>query len=136
MQNQLESSKLRDFLLTQGIWEPEVRHVGLYVAPRSHVIDGRDRVPVYSPPSPFTNVPAIDETNQQQRLYDVLQQAATLPTDQQLSKSTTMRVMLARPIKHLTLRLGAMDWWAWTDDPGTCENKQQLGLDPAAGTGD
>lgn len=47
----------------------------------------------------------------------------------------TARAMRARPITHLTLRLGRRDWWTWADFPDSTDSTTHLGLDPAFGDG-
>ncbi|KAH7390837.1 hypothetical protein DE146DRAFT_791052 [Phaeosphaeria sp. MPI-PUGE-AT-0046c] len=48
---------------------------------------------------------------------------------------SAMRVMLASPLTHLTLRIQHSDWWTWTDDPSSSEAMHLLGLDPSVGDG-
>jgi hypothetical protein len=50
-------------------------------------------------------------------------------------KKASARIMVARPLAHLTLRLGTQDWWTWTDHSATKDTNEHLGLDPTCGDG-
>lgn len=130
----LEGNILENTLLGQDRWCPLERHKGVYVAPRQFKINGRN-TDISTPSSSFNFalVPA-DKEVEQQRLSDVLRTSA-IPPGEHFPWSSSMRVRLAKPLVHLTLRLGCMDWWTWSDHPNNTDVDKQLALDPAAGDG-
>ncbi|KAH8723201.1 hypothetical protein GQ44DRAFT_710755 [Phaeosphaeriaceae sp. PMI808] len=132
-----KGSRLYQYLHRGSTWQVEARHKGAYVAPRRYKSNKKPRAMVEFPASfNFTLVPA--ETNQPR---PVLSQILGLyPRQVTLTRSpppwsSKMRVTLAKPLAHLTLRLEHHDWWTWGDHPDSTNPLQQLGLDPTMGDG-
>lgn len=126
----LEGNKMADYLTT---WRAKERHQGAVIAPRfyqetRHIYPGnvlqsfnfglmsvtpcKDGVPVSLATSPHFYP--------QRKLND--------------PGFSTNRVMVARPITRLTIRMSRTDWWTWADYPSSTA-VNQLGLDPAFGDG-
>lgn len=139
-QTALEGGMLHNYIHHDKSWQPEERHKGVYVAPRSYKLDrGTPRAMVWFPDS-FNHalVPGDKEYPRHflsHALGNHIGRLEHYPHGNQPLWSSAMRVMLARPITHLTLRIQHQDWWTWTDDPNSPDELQHLGLDPSVGNG-
>jgi hypothetical protein len=136
----LESGELHRYIHNDGGWQPQERHKSVYVAPKSYQTDRGHRSALSRFPSSFNHVLVRGEKEyprhflsyalgRNQRLRDSPLLVRGIPWD------SAMRVMLARPITHLTLRIQHQDWWTWTDDPNSSDELHHLGLDPSVGNG-
>lgn len=135
-QASLEGPKLANYLKT---WRAQDRSKGAVVAPRFYQ-ESRSRYPGAVVQS--FNFGLLDNSTGR-----VLVDGDKLGLEHKgsfysskLSRTSsqtrsTARVMSARPLTHLTLRLSRKDWWTWTDLPTSTDTDQQLGLDPACGDG-
>jgi hypothetical protein len=135
----LESGNLHNYIHNNKSWQPQERHKSVYVAPRTYQTDRFPRVMncmLYS----FNHalVPGDKEyprhflSHALGKDQDLLQ---NYPPGRQPPWDSAMRVMLARPITHMTLRIQHQDWWTWTDDPNSSDELHHLGLDPSVGNG-
>ena len=136
----LEGNSLSDYIVRKGVWCPVARHKGVYVAPLSYKVSPeRPRIDSkHLQPSVSFMLLNADIDVPTKRLTDALRDASPRwhhRSGSNAPQSTAMRVTLARPLTHLTLRLKHTDWWTWTDAPNSIEGHRQLGLDPAVGDG-
>lgn len=132
MQAQLEGDELHRFLFGRESWNLETRNKGVYIAP-SFLHYAKSLIPPYTLVKPARTTP-----DRYIRLSDALRNAPSIPEVGEFPPGvfdSPLRVMLARPICHLTLRLNAKSWWTWTDDPNASNDTNQLGLDPTLGDG-
>jgi hypothetical protein len=147
-QNSLESNKLQSYIRS---WYPDKRHTGVYACPKRYKsIHGT--LDILGIPKSFNTAlfPTDQQSNEPRHFFShVLGNTPLPPEDTNLipsndprSKpdrpsqwSSAMRVLRARPITHLTLRIQHTDWWTWTDRPGCTNQRHHLGLDPAVGDG-
>lgn len=136
-QTALEGTVLLDYVLRRGFWCPLARHKGVYVAPQRYYVSkkGPPRDPKHLRSSPHFMLVDADKDVPTKRLTDALKDSSPRWSPPPGVWPTVMRVTLARPLVHLTLRLRHRDWWTWTDDPNSVEGDKQLGLDPAVGDG-
>jgi hypothetical protein len=74
------------------------------------------------------------------RLVDVLDSTSIIiPQDSIYPCARTLKVALAQPIRHITLRLTHSDWWTWGNPPTTTttddnSTTRHLHLDPTFGS--
>lgn len=122
IQASLEGDCFWDYLFEKEKWNLGVRNESAYVAPKRHVVQ-RQYEPFDLVPTPATSKPDQRKLLDQQKLLcDVIRDASSCLSDIDVrlhAEDSSFRVMLARPITHLTLRLAADSWWTWTDDPET-----------------
>ncbi|KAH7079995.1 hypothetical protein BKA63DRAFT_463978 [Paraphoma chrysanthemicola] len=131
----LEGTTLHDHLHRRSTWQPEERHKGVYVVPRRYRTHRGPRSMVEFPASfNFSMLPA-DPSESRHYLSHILGKHPRYPDDLPPPWSSAMRVMRARPLMQLTLRLLHGDWWTWTDHPSSTDALQHLGLDPTVGDG-
>ncbi|KAF2030526.1 hypothetical protein EK21DRAFT_65284 [Setomelanomma holmii] len=131
----LEGTMLYDHLHHRSNWQPEERHKGVYIVPRRYKTHRGPRAMVEIPASfNFSMLPAEPHENRH-FLSHVLGKHPRHPPDLPPPWSSAMRVMRARPLTQLTLRILHGDWWTWTDDPNSTDEHQHLGLDPTVGDG-
>lgn len=130
LQTMLEGDCLYNFLFDPTGWHPEARHKGVLVAPYAglkNTIGGSYRA------RKFTLLPTKKDDDII-RLGDALKDMR-LPSGFQTPKSN-MRLLRARPLVHLTLRMLYNCWWTWADEPDSADFvHHHLGLDPAVGDG-
>lgn len=111
-------------------WHPEARQKGVHVAPDLGL---RNRKGGSLQSCGFTLLPKNSDTDRL-NLADALSGVHLPPSF--LPPLSAMRIARARPLRHLTLRLSAQNWWTWTDDPSSKSIlHHHLGLDPALGDG-
>jgi hypothetical protein len=133
----LEGSPLSDFARYLKAWRTETRHEGAVMVPRFYK-RARSRYPGA----------VIQSLN-----FGLLPNTSSLPDGDKLSlehkntfysetmnrtsskKKASARIIVARPLTHLTLRLGRQDWWTWTDHYSSTNTNEHLGLDPSCGDG-
>ncbi|OAL54038.1 hypothetical protein IQ07DRAFT_668268 [Pyrenochaeta sp. DS3sAY3a] len=105
------------------------RHNGVFVVPSLSV----NNEPIYS--HHFTLV-HTDKSVKTKRLTDVLRDATIEEWSYSKSEfpfpsSSSARVSLAQPFTHITIRIGATDWWKWSTNPDSTDELQHLALDPS-----
>lgn len=126
----LEGDSLYNFLFGPLGWHPEARHKGVLVAPD---VGLKDTTGGSCRSCDFTLLPTKQDMDRVP-LTAALDQMLLPPNF--VSPPSAMRLQRARPLVHLTLRLTALDWWTWTDDPtSTDATHHHLGLEPALGDG-
>ncbi|KAL6706412.1 hypothetical protein ACN47E_005518 [Coniothyrium glycines] len=131
-----ENSAFSPLVLKDSMCNVGARHEGVYIIPypqslRTHL--KLDESP-YSQDGSLAMIPA-NGLDGKQKLTHVLRNAGKVELPTIVLIPPTLRVTRARPLVSLTIRLGRMDWWTWTDDPDSTNPLHQLGLDPAVGTG-
>lgn len=129
----LEGNDLHGFLHGRTSWQPEARHIGVYVSPYVGLKSSEGDISGSYQSFNFTLLPASGNEN-------VLPLRAALEQmqvpDGFTMPQSAMRLQRARPLVHLTLRVAAKDWWTWTDNPDSTDPTHHLGLDPSLGNGD
>jgi hypothetical protein len=129
----LEGDCLYDFLFGALGWHPEARHNGVYVAPHIGLRNRKGGTIVRS--SEFTLIPT-DRVTDRKRLDEALNHSSSSLPRSFVPPASAMRVVRAKPLVHLTLRIPSKNWWTWTDDPNSTDViAHHLGLDPAIGDG-
>jgi hypothetical protein len=139
-QSSLEGGALHRYMHKDGFWQPQERHKSVYVAPRIYQNDQGHRSYMNGLSHSFNHILVPGEKEHPRHfLSHALGNNASMlddyPRDPDVPWESAMRVMLARPITHLTLRIQHQDWWTWTDDPNSSEELHHLGLDPSVGNG-
>jgi hypothetical protein len=146
-QTSLESRRFQ--LYINRYWLPGDRHKGTYVSPINYKTSQGPRA-LQATPQPlrgletatdfsFLSVEFLPANSDEPRHFLSHVLGETLdedPATSDIPYHSAMRVMRARPLTHLTLRLQHQNWWTWTDSPSSTDDTQHLGLDPAFGTGD
>lgn len=134
-QYRLEGGTIENYLHYDYNWQFARRHTGVYIAPHRHRTP-RGTCTMGQFPHAFncSVLSAQGHTEQRQFLSTLLGQHHHAQHSQPPWQSA-MRVMIAKPLTHLTLRLRHTDWWTWADHPDAISETQHLGLDPAIGTG-
>jgi hypothetical protein len=142
----LEGTRLQRYITRY--WLPRGRHKGIYISPttydvpteepndtKCHSIQGLDNfdqkfssisIEHSGEPRHFLSH-LIGEFQANLKLYDTLKPQEPPPFH------SAMRVMRAKPLTHLTLRLQHQDWWTWADPPDSTDDTQRLALDPSVG---
>lgn len=138
-QTALEGPMLQRYL-RRGAWRPDERSNGAYITPRRYKSLRGPRAMIEYPDSfNFSLIPTSTLTNHEIQprhfLSHLLGHRDDYSNDSAPPWPSAMRVMLAKPITSLTLRLQHSDWWSWTDDPASTEPLHHLGLDPCVGDG-
>jgi hypothetical protein len=137
-QTSLEGSSLRAYLHSEPSWQSGKRHKGGYITPRRYKTARGPRAMIEHPASfNFALVLAQDKSQPRHFLSHILGTNTLYPNNPDLHPpwASAMRVTLARPITHLTLRILHSDWWTWSDDPNSTNDLHHLGLDPTVGDG-
>ncbi len=142
----LQQTALEDFRLTNYLetWCAIPRQKGTYIVPFKQPVHyqnhrGGRTVPNCIESFNYTLVTGPTTTDNET-------DASQLPTVLEMNQIPTagyccvpppskMRVMLARPLTHLTIRLEPEHWWTWTDDFTSTNPTKQLALDPWLGNG-
>jgi hypothetical protein len=142
------NNKLQSYIRS---WHPEKRHAGVYVCPKRYKsIHGT--LDILGIPKSFNTAlfPIDQQSNEPRHFFSYVLGNNPLPPedtnlipsnhprpelDRPSQWSSAMRVLRARPLTHLTLRIQHTDWWTWTDTPGCANERHHLGLDPTIGDG-
>ncbi|KAJ4987623.1 hypothetical protein SVAN01_06936 [Stagonosporopsis vannaccii] len=126
----LEGDYLFNFCFNPTAWQPEAQHKGAFVEPYiglKNTTGGSYRS------CNFTLLPT-DRKDDKIRLQDTLGDTH-LPAGFQ-APTSDMRLLRARPLVYLTLRMLRDQWWTWADEPDSTDAvNHHLGLDPAVGDG-
>lgn len=134
-QTALEGNTLLNYLHRNKTWQASERHKGVYFAPRCYKTTRRvHAMSEYTSSFNFAILPA-DKSAPRHFLSHVLGTHDLYPGDAEPPWSSAMRVMMAKPLTSLTLRLQHTDWWTWTDHPDSLDRRHYLGLDPSVGDG-
>lgn len=129
------NNTLHTYLHRAAFWQAEDRHKGVYITPRRYKSARGPRAMTEFPASFNFSLIPVETTQDRHFLSHVLGTHAQLPDDIQPPWYSPTRVLRAKPLLHLTLRLQHDDWWTWSDIPHSTEDTQQLALDPSVGTG-
>jgi hypothetical protein len=143
----LEGDRLERYMTRY--WRPKARHKGIFITPmrynaptdksnsiQSRAIQGLDgdtcdnfaSIPIAHSCEPRHFLShLIGKVQADLKLYDTLKPQEPPPFH------SAMRVMRAKPLTHLTLRLQHQDWWTWADPPDSTDDTQRLALDPSVG---
>jgi hypothetical protein len=132
----LEKGALRNALKK---WKAQARSQNCYIIPKNALLRGHDAAKKLKDcPRSFDNVLIPATTTQRidkrPQLISHVLSCAQIPETTAQPCSLNLRVPLANPITHLTLRLTARDWWTWADDPESKGPHQRLRLDPTFGS--
>jgi hypothetical protein len=126
----LEGDWLYKFLLEPVKWCPQARHQGVCVAPE---FDGLERANRESHQSWGYRLISANTKEDLVLLNTAL--GLTRLTRSHVPPASAMRIVRARPLLHLTLRIPRESWYTWTDSPDSTDPMEQLGLDPSVGGG-
>lgn len=130
----LERGELRNWLTH---WHAKKRHNGAYIAPLFKEVYNK-MTGFHLQPFPFdiTSLAAEHDGKDGMEVTLPIPPSAPRTFYDKTTNAThfSARVMVARPLTHLTLRLCHKDWWSWSNDPEkTTYPAGQLALDPAVG---
>jgi hypothetical protein len=131
-------NRLQNYLHRHNSWQVGQRHKGVYIAPRQHKTPSGPRsMDEYPASFECSLIPAEDKPQPRHFLSHLLGTHHCYPENPELHPpwSSAMRVTLANPIVHLTLRIPHKNWWTWTEDPNSSNDLHHLGLDPSVGNG-
>jgi hypothetical protein len=146
-QTSLESRRFQ--LYINRYWLPGDRHKGVYVSPINYKTSRGSRA-IRASPQPlrgletatdfsFLSAEFLPAKSDEPRHFLSHVLGETLeegPATSEIPYHSAMRVMRAKPLTHLTLRLQHQYWWSWTDSPSSTDDTHHLGLDPAIGDGE
>jgi hypothetical protein len=146
-QTSLESRRFQ--LYINRYWLPGDRHKGVYVSPINYKTSRGSRA-IRASPQPlrgletatdfsFLSAEFLPAKSDEPRHFLSHVLGETLeegPATSEIPYHSAMRVMRAKPLTRLTLRLQHQNWWSWTDAPTSTNDMHHLGLDPAVGDGD
>ncbi|KAF2115097.1 hypothetical protein BDV96DRAFT_600230 [Lophiotrema nucula] len=125
----LEGDKLSKYL---KIWRAKERHKGAVIAPRFYQESRSTYRNQMTQSFNFGILPRSGPLEDGMKMH--LSYKSSLYPHNIYPGLSTARVMVARPLTHLTLRLSRTDWWTWGDMP-TEDVMRHLALDPAIGNG-
>jgi hypothetical protein len=134
-QTALEGTRLQKYIYRYTTWHPDKRHKGVYVSPRRYKSTRGPRAITEFPESFNFSLLPVEADEPRHILSHLLGKHPHPSEDTYPPWPSDMRVLRARPLIHLTLRLQHEDWWTWTDHPDSTDELHHLGLDPSVGDG-